>query len=651
MNKISLEDIYNLSDSYIRDILNINNLNMENYNSDRYNVSVLFYKIDMIIPSEKKILENKNFRKYYLYDNDYLNKLINNASILAKNRIEAISKLLNYEDEMKLVEENNIVSPIYYSEKLSNINGLNINFSNGWLFFSSNYSYEIDEIDENQPFIKTYVNEKNMNIKDRSKLWKLFITTNNKTFEYVIFKIIHNFIKRNVEFYGKIPLIYGKNFETCLKPRIVFYVESIKNLREHIMIIENLFSKEIEKYFCNTSKENLKIDILGDTFENIQNGPSFTKEYNKIIFYGQSGYNESGRSKLVDMSNNLIPKEISKIKNKEISKKYKYNILKSILDLEFDGKNNFKYKGYIDPLENRNITMTRNYIYDKIINEKDVINVFYSLQFTHNTSIDVLKQISNHGYIKGEHGRGAQFRYGLDSQYGIVMIIMKKNDYLLKMYSDRTDKNDIIVKGMGANKQLEQEPYFTSLSDGLDRYKNEEIDDKLNQDAINYTFRKYQNNHIFCNNKIIMNDGHYINSNSKSKMSWCNTQLHIGSNVSTEHIDYILVPGFIYDQVKDINENLTIDGNINYLYNKIIKIDVDQNNINCLDKYTRVECMQKGVFRNDMMGNSSKIGINMEEFTKYESEYMKILLYNNCFLASSKYNYNDIINKLKINQK
>ena len=117
-----------------------------------------------------------------------------------------------------------------------------------------------------------------------------------------------------------------------------------------------------------------------------------------------------------------------------------------------------------------------------------------------------------------------------------------------------------------------------------------------------------------------------------------------------------------------LSNNISINGKINYIYNKFIIVP-NTNNIKdyysittgsknyqskLIQKYdikqlfSELDENEEKTFRNPWMdGNSSSVGTSLKAFKEEEKIYMKILLYNNCFLEESTFNLDEIINKLK----
>jgi len=174
-------------------------------------------------------------------------------------------------------------------------------------------------------------------------------------------------------------------------------------------------------------------------------------------------------------------------------------------------------------------------ILPKIEDISDVSGQFKKLQFVHNTNMDTfLKMLSGeYTYIRALDafgrpiGRGAQFRYGLDSQYGDVKLIMKP------------DFNIVCSKGVTHDHIITDEPVYARITDLAKHYNKSELEKELKQDALNYTFRKYANTRNFNNYECTL----------PKPPSWCNIQVQLGCNITFDYIQYVILPGFLKNMV------------------------------------------------------------------------------------------------------
>lgn len=210
--------------------------------------------------------------------------------------------------------------------------------------------------------------------------------------------------------------------------------------------------------------------------------------------------------------------------------------------------------------------------------QNNVRGMFSSLLPTHNTSLEVALNMfmgiytSIKGVEKtGDHiypsGRGAQFRWGIDSQYGDVILIMKPQFW--KRYTKGISENGYndpeITEGVTFN------DFWASK-----QTKEKEITDQLNKEAKNFGFREP---------KIL--GTHCILPDDRKNLTWCNVQIHIGENVSIDDVDTVLVPRYLGTSriqfkgvaISDIifkaqyDQYYEIDGeqNLNPFYGKIVE--------------------------------------------------------------------------------
>lgn len=284
--------------------------------------------------------------------------------------------------------------------------------------------------------------------------------------------------------------------------------------------------------------------------------------------------------------------------------------------------------------------------------EKDTTGRFKKLLWTHNTPyvslIDMLAH--NTPYIRccvdgKPYGRGAQFRYGLDSQYGDIIFIMKAGD---KWYKD--------ISGVSLNEEFTENPavgrFFDDSFPIEDYHSPSTIRKFLSNEARNYTFRS----------PTIRGDGTECVIPPLPKLSWCNSQMHLGENVSFDNVYKVLVPRWLEKDFK-IHDNVYVDriifndwihGPIRYPNRNVVKefnklrekvefygpSDIQEfydyvhpslgsnyegydYSLNKSDTHTR---------RNpSILGNSSKISLSAKAFREAEKIYMRCLIENKLY--------------------
>lgn len=175
-----------------------------------------------------------------------------------------------------------------------------------------------------------------------------------------------------------------------------------------------------------------------------------------------------------------------------------------------------------------------------ISREENIAGVFRRLLFTHNTPYSTLLRMLSNEYKQNVRccdengtpiGRGAQFRHGLDSQYGDVIFIMKPER---KWWMNKT--------GVDVDGHKRSSPnlgrFFSKKHPILD-YKTDKrsIEKALEQEALMFTFR----------NKKLRGDGTECEVSPTPNLTWCFSQLHLGENIGFSHVYKILVPRWIID--------------------------------------------------------------------------------------------------------
>ena len=162
--------------------------------------------------------------------------------------------------------------------------------------------------------------------------------------------------------------------------------------------------------------------------------------------------------------------------------------------------------------------------------------VVKSLFFTHNTLISILYTMmmsTDSRYIRSLDltgnliNRGAQFRNGLDSQYGDVVFVMKDNFWLNlngSHYHTRHVTERVIFGHFYKRDFIE---FSTEANRNL-------INRWLEKDARFYDFRPETNglNGKECKRR-------------QWNVSWCNLQIHLGQNVDFSYVEKMYVPAWL----------------------------------------------------------------------------------------------------------
>lgn len=313
-------------------------------------------------------------------------------------------------------------------------------------------------------------------------------------------------------------------------------------------------------------------------------------------------------------------------------------------------------------------------LYEKIDNLDDMRGTFHNLLYTHNTLIPtfLLMLTGAYSFIRcckvswnNEEvpvGRGAQFRYGLDSQYGEIKIILKP-----KFWENYALGVDLFTE------QIVDKPQFYDFW-GKSGYTADNSDLKylLETEALNYNFRRLDEKLGLTNEggsecirmgkEILANKEKGLPPSvlSKAYPSWCNIQLHLGNNVKFDDILAVIVPAFLKDpklkfngvpitKILDSAQNDAVlpDGKPNPFRGKLIftgsgdatkYYDYKSDSIayksgsHAAEKFYN-ELKSGRSAQGDYMhrsnrpfGNSSQVAVSAEEFVKEQQEYMKLLV-------------------------
>ena len=158
------------------------------------------------------------------------------------------------------------------------------------------------------------------------------------------------------------------------------------------------------------------------------------------------------------------------------------------------------------------------------------------LFFTHNTMLPVLYSMittTNTHYIRccDNEGHvlknGAQFRHGLDSQYGDVIFVMKRN-FWQRMKGANNKGNELSERAYAGHFYKRD---FVEYLKEEDKFL---IDRWMELEALNTDFRPPT--------------GSLKGKECKQlawNMSWCNLQIHLGENIEFLNVEKVFVPAWI----------------------------------------------------------------------------------------------------------
>jgi len=163
-----------------------------------------------------------------------------------------------------------------------------------------------------------------------------------------------------------------------------------------------------------------------------------------------------------------------------------------------------------------------------------------SLFFTHNTLITVLYTIINSNdshYIRccARDGsiinKAAQFRHGLDSQYGDIVFVMRKDFWLKKKGMDYHHRVPVSHAVVGHSHKRDFIEYNSLVNIN-------QTNKWLEKDARLYAMREpIRPDKAFGNGK---------ECKGKSwQFSWCNAQLHLGENIALTNVRRVYAPAWL----------------------------------------------------------------------------------------------------------
>jgi hypothetical protein len=271
--------------------------------------------------------------------------------------------------------------------------------------------------------------------------------------------------------------------------------------------------------------------------------------------------------------------------NEIINKIYKNDIHPIIIEKKLDYNNlddkiSTYIQQYLKPkvniLTNNSLLLNGkileiNVVREKIRNKEDMTDIFESLLWTHNTTLSTFYNIINNPEPEPEtepepkpkpkpklkflSNRGVQFRYGVDSQYGDVIIVMKPGFFIGKK-----GNNGILPFD---NNLITDYPIIMNIFNnfhfdppvGFDKINKNTINEKLLGQAKMFTFRIKNENPTFYNGSECTNESW--------NNTWCNSQLHIFEDMGFENILKIYFPQWI-------KETNIINTNINSKYHEFI---------------------------------------------------------------------------------
>lgn len=277
----------------------------------------------------------------------------------------------------------------------------------------------------------------------------------------------------------------------------------------------------------------------------------------------------------------------------------------------------------------------------KIKKGEDVIGSFDELLFTHNIPLPRFTQMVKTGPVGLVHtNNGAQFRYGIDSQYGEIIFVMDK-DFLNSFVKYLDCK--LTMDGIKCLPSSSNKPVFW----------NPLVEHKvltLEETAEKFTFRPTD----------FFGTGYECDlgaAEATHRPTWCNQQVHIDETVPLSFVSKVLVPNYLFRDeaaikvmveknkfdIRDLNTMTRLpNGDINPLQGKVVRYGPDKAN----DHYSYIslagfnnfdlfyEFLDPSVYifgskkPNTIRGSpsSSRIFISPEAFLDAEKVYMNLLI-------------------------
>lgn len=275
-----------------------------------------------------------------------------------------------------------------------------------------------------------------------------------------------------------------------------------------------------------------------------------------------------------------------------------------------------------------------------VVPGSNTCGIFGRLLFTHNTPLTTFLEMIDGSsmYVRccdssGDIiGKGAQFRHGLDSQYGdIVFVFPSSNWWEIEPGSTTYGSINTATENPVIGRIFSSDKTFGEYNDQSSR---EFINSMLEDEAMMFTFRTEGGNGEECmawDPKV-------------PSVTWCNSQLHLSTNVSLDKTVAILVPTIYYDFI--IGKNTPL---LNELKPKIRKYAENVTDVNGLYSFMTQELINKytsisgypplnpsiatetpSITRRDSnpLGSSSRLSLSPPVFNSLEKIYMQMLLEN-----------------------
>lgn len=104
MFKFTLNDVLHLSDDYIESTLIINDIKISDRTSNEYEIINIFYKIDILDKSSKKLFENELFKSLFMGNVPLLNEVSGDKINIISKIIKKKTGKVRFADEPEIYE-------------------------------------------------------------------------------------------------------------------------------------------------------------------------------------------------------------------------------------------------------------------------------------------------------------------------------------------------------------------------------------------------------------------------------------------------------------------------------------------------------------------------------------------------------------------
>ncbi len=249
---------------------------------------------------------------------------------------------------------------------------------------------------------------------------------------------------------------------------------------------------------------------------------------------------------------------------------------------------------------------------------KSVKGLFEELLWTHNTSYETFKLILQSGYVKPTDHRGSQFRYGLDSEYGAIKIVMKRG------FEEQ-------FRGQGRNHHDDVDEIFYDLFQiARSRFKQAGMEEREMRRRIanEYDFRRQLIPLPDDPDDFILGDEVYLRS-------YFSPQLQIRKQVTLDNVQTILIPDHMFWDVTRFARDNGVPKELIKKFKRVKGTGAEEQYFafymdeNKQEHGDLRQALKDGVRRPGLYyGNSSTYTTSKAAFQKEEAEYLRILAKN-----------------------